>query len=324
MKRLQFIFAVLMCIGVALLGGCGSTDAKGSESITIAYQSSIGYAPILVMKEKKMIEEKYGGDITINWVEMKNGSAINEGMTSGSIDVGCMGVPVAVTGVMAGCPYKIAFGISAQPYSIMTRDASINSLSDIKDSDQIAITNINSQPHVLLAMAVKAELGDAHALDKNLTVLGNADGYSAIVSGNVSCHMVISPYNFMEQISTDVDIHEISVDSSVWPDDNTALVAVITENLKNKKPEVYDAILAAVDEANAYIASNTRDAAEILAKGYDAEPDEIVKWMTDKRSVYTSELHGVMRMVEFMVEEGFLEKGPSAITEIAYDTVKGE
>lgn len=319
---------------VITLCGCGTSESNtvnsattaGDESveITIAYQSSVGYAPLIVMKENHLIEDAYNGDISVNWVEMSNGSEINEGLVSGSIDVGTMGVPVAITGIQAGSPYKIAFGLSAQPYSILTNSDSINSLADISESDQIAITNINSQPHILLAMAAKAELGDAHALDNNLTVLGNADGYTAIVSGAVACHMVISPYNFMEISNEDVAIHEIEISDAIWPAENTALVGVVAEKLKEDSPEVYEALLSAIDSAMLYISENPENTAEMLAKGYDASSDEILVWIQDERSSYNSELYGVMSMADFMVEEGFLENGPSSISDLVYDNVKGD
>lgn len=324
------ITSLLLAVTLTLvLCACGTakdaqTDSSKNAEITIAYQSSVGYAPCIVMKENKLIEAAYDGDITVNWVEMKNGSEINEGLVAGSIDVGTMGVPVAITGIQAGSPYKIAFGLSAQPYSILTNSDSIISLSDVSDSDQIAITNINSQPHILLAMAVKAELGDAHALDKNLTVLGNADGYSAIISGAVTCHMVISPYNFMEINNTDVSIHEIEINRDIWRAENTALVGVVTEKLKNDSPEVYNALLAAVYSAMDYIADNPEKTAEMLSGSYDASAEEILTWIQDERSSYDSELYGVMDMADFMVAEGFLDNGPASISDLVYDNVKGE
>ncbi len=301
------------------------TDSSAAaEEITINYQSSIGYAPLLVMRDLKLIESEYSGDIKVNWVEMSNGAEVNEALISGSLDVGSMGVPVAVTGIMAGSPYKIAFGLAAQPYAILSNKPEIKKLSDIGPEDQIAITNINSQPHILLAMAAKKELGDARALDANLTKLGNADGYAAMLSGAVPCQMVISPYNFMETSNKEVEIHELDVDPSVWPKENTALVSVVPEKLKNEKPEVYAAILAAVDKADQYISEHPKETADILSEGYDATPDEILEWMQDERSSYSTELKGVMNMAGFMVEEGFLDEGPSSIADLVYEGVKGD
>lgn len=321
MKRIFIVFLTASFI-LSLMVGCARKSVSDPKAITIAYQPSVGYAPLLVMKEQKLIEKHYNGEITVNWTKLSSGSAITEGMISGNIDVGSMGVPVAVTGIQAGAPFRIAFGLSAQPYAIQTNSADIHSLRDIKDTDQIAIMNLNSQPHILLAMAAKAEFGDARALDKNLTILGNADGYSALMSGAVSCHMVISPFNFMEVSSG--NIHEIRVSQDIWPAENTALVTVVTESLKNEDPEIYNALLAAVEEAMNYIKDNPTSTAEMLAVGYDATPKEIETWITDVRSSYSMELHGVMNMIDFMVEEGFLDKGPETLNDLIFDHVKGD
>lgn len=323
-KKISIITIVSLLIATLCVGCSGEKEVSKKESITIAYQSSVGYAPLLVMKEKKMIENSYDGDIEINWVEMKNGSEINEGLVAGTIDVGTMGVPVAISGIIAGSPYKIAFGMSCQPYSIITSDESILKLSDITDQDQIAITNINSQPHILLAMAAQHELGDAHALDKNLTVLSNSDGYSAMISGAVSCHMVISPYNFMELENTEKEMHEIVIDDSIWPKENTTLVGVVTNDLKENHCEVYDALTIALNESMEFIKQNPEETAKIISSGYDADEEEILKWITDDRSSYSTEVHGIMSMVDFMNKEGFIKDNISSIEELVYESVKGD
>ena len=205
MKK-KIVTLIMSMILAVTFTACGSssdnTESKkdnGKEKITIAYQSSIAYAPILVMMNQKLIEKHYDGEVNIDWQMLANGAAINEGLTSGSVDIGCMGAAPAITGIKAGIPGKIFAGISSQPYGILTNQDDINSLKDITAQDQIAITGLNSHPHILLAMAAKAYLGDAHALDGKLTVLSNADGYTSLLSGAVQCHMVISPYNFMEE-----------------------------------------------------------------------------------------------------------------------------
>ena len=171
-------------------------------------------------------------------------------------------------------------------------------------------------------MAAKAELGNARALDGNLTVLANADGYSSILSGAVSCHMVISPYNFMELENEKV--HEIEVGEDVWPNGNTFIVGVASIKLKEEKPELYDALCKAMEEAVTYIDNNQEATAKLIAQDYDASEKEILSWMQDEGSNYTTKLQGVMELSNFMVEEGFLENGPKDIREIAFDNVQGE
>lgn len=321
-KITGIIVTVSLIAGLTACSGEKKETKNEAEKLVIAYQSSIAYAPLVVMKEQKLIEKYYGKDLSVDWKIMANGSAINDGITAGSVDVGAMGVAPAITGMKAGIPYKIFAGMSSQPYGILTNKKEINSLKDITSDDQIAITNINSQPHILLAMAAKAELGNARALDGNLTVLANADGYSSILSGAVSCHMVISPYNFMELENE--KIHEIEVGEDVWPNGNTFIVGVASTKLKEEKPELYDALCKAMEDAVTYINNNQEATAKLLAQDYDASEKEILSWMQDDGSNYTTKLQGVMELSNFMVEEGFLENGPKDISEIAFDNVQGE
>ena len=53
---LLLVAAMVTCVFTA----CGSKDAENTDKkaeITIAYQPSIGYAPLLVMKEKGLIKD---------------------------------------------------------------------------------------------------------------------------------------------------------------------------------------------------------------------------------------------------------------------------
>ncbi|MBQ9062714.1 MAG: ABC transporter substrate-binding protein [Eubacterium sp.] len=309
----------------AAASSAAESSSGEAKTLNIAYQSSIAYAPLLVAMEKQMIENAYDGDLTVNYQLMANGSEINEAITAGSIDVGCLGAAPAITGMANGVPYKIFSGLSSQPYALLSNDPAINTLEDIGEGTQIAITNINSHPHILLAMAAKEYLGDAHALDSNLVVLGNADGYSSILTGAVDCHMVISPYNFMEVESEDADIHELEIGKDVWPNGNTFIVGVAGTKLYEEDPDLYQALCDGIDEAMKFIEENPEETAEIIAEGYDATPEEILTWMQDERSAYQTELSGVLELASFMGEEAFLDadKVPTALEDIAFDNVKG-
>lgn len=160
MKRKKIIAAAaaLSVIMAVSLSACGGGDSsEGGEQITVAHQYGMAYAPFEVMKEQKLIEKYYDG-VEVEWATLNSGSAINEGFASGDVDVGGMGVAPAITGVTSGVPYKIAANMSAQPHKIMSNDDSINSLADIGSDDRIALVNIGSIQHILLAMASEAEL----------------------------------------------------------------------------------------------------------------------------------------------------------------------
>ncbi len=300
---------------------CGQDSSEsGSESITVAYQYGMAYAPFEVMKEQGLIEKYYSG-IEVEYSTLNSGSAINESIVSGDVDIGAMGVAPAITGVTSGVPYKIASNVSAQPNRIMTNKDSIKTLSDI-DEEKIALVNIGSIQHVLLAMAAEQQLGDAHALDNNIVAMSHPDGMSALISGSVECQLTTSPYVFKE--AEEEGIHEVEGIEEVWPNGNSFIVMVASNSLYEENPELYNAVVSALQEAVTWINENKEAAAEMLcgAEGVDAET--MLSWLNDPACVYTTETKGVMEMADFMSENDFLEnEGPSSLSDLAFDNVKG-
>ena len=220
-KIIAAVAAAGMIFGLSACGG--SSSESGSDSVTIAYQYGMAYAPFEVMKEQGLVEKYYDG-AEVEYSILNSGSAINEGVVSGDVDIGAMGVGPAITGVTSGVPYKIAANVSAQPHKIMTNDENIQSLSDITD-EKIALVNIGSIQHVLLAMAAEAELGDAHALDNNIVAMSHPDGMSSLLSGSVECQLTTSPYVYKE--AAEEGIHEVEgLVESVWPDGNSFIVVI--------------------------------------------------------------------------------------------------
>lgn len=270
MKHGKKVIAVMLILIMTLsLAACGGGDetADGKTKLTIAHQYGIAYAPLEVMKQQKLIEKHYDG-VEVEWSTLNSGSAINEGFLSGDIDVGAMGVGPAVTGVTSGVPYKICSNMSAQPHKIMTNNPNIKSLKDITD-EKIALVNIGSIQHILLAMAAKEQLGDAHALDENIAAMAHPDGMSSLISGSVDCHLTTSPYVFKE--AEEDGITEVEALESVWPSGNSFIVAVASTDLQENNPELYDAVVAALAEAIDYINNNTAEAAEMLCEAEDVD-----------------------------------------------------
>lgn len=194
MKRIKnviaaaFALALASCMCIAF-AGCGSSSTSGSASadgsasasaaasgeaatLGIAYQYGLSYAPVVIAKEQGLVEKHYeaatGQTVTIEWNQMSSGPDINTGITSGSIDVGFMGIAPAITGITTGLDYKIFTNVSGQEHGLMTSDESLKSISDFVGSDkQIALVNIGSIQHLLLAKALAdngfdAQIGRAH------------------------------------------------------------------------------------------------------------------------------------------------------------------
>lgn len=323
MKHLKKVIAVVMAVmltaGLAACGGGEEKTADGKEKLTVAFQYGMAYAPLQVMKEKKLIE-KYYDNVEIEWSTLNSGSAITEGFASGHVDVGAMGIGPAITGITSGVPYKIYSNMSAQPHKIMTKDAKIKNLKDI-GSKKIALVNIGSFQHIVLAMAAKEQLGDAHALDNNITAMAHPDGMTALLSGSVDCQLTTSPYVYKE---AEEGMHEVEALESVWPSGNSFIVGVASADLQKENPQLYDAVVKATADAIEFLRNNKEEAAEMLCEAEGVDAKTMLKWLNDKDCVYSTETKGVMDFAKFMDENGFLEKeGPKAMSDLAYDNVKG-
>lgn len=324
MKKCKKIIAValtaVMAVCLASCGGGGDSEKQEAKKLTIAYQYGMAYAPLQVMKEQKLIEKYYDG-VEIEWSVLNSGSAINEGFVSGSIDVGAMGIGPAITGITSGVGYKICSNMSAQPHKIMTNDSSIKSLTDITD-EKIALVNIGSFQHIVLAMAADKYLGDAHALDNNIVAMSHPDGMAALISGSVECQLTTSPYVFKE--AKEGNISEVEALQSVWPDGNSFIVAVASSKLHDEDPELYDAVVKAFADAIDYLNNDKEGAAEMLCQAEDVDADTMLTWLNDPACVYSTETKGVMDFATFMSENGFLENdGPASISDLVFDNVKG-
>ncbi len=184
------------------------------------------------------------------------------------------------------------------------------------------MVNIGSFQHILLAMAAKEQLGDAHALDNNIVAMAHPDGMNALIAGSVECQLTTSPYVFKE--AEEEGISEVEALESVWPSGNSFIVGVASTSLQEENPELYDAVVQAMEDAIAYLNENKEEAAEMLCENEGVDAATMLKWLNDKDCVYTTETKGVMDFANFMAENGFLENdGPKALSDLVFDNVKG-
>ena len=169
-----------------------------------------------------------------------------------------MGIAPFITGVTAGIPYKMYGTIAAQPNELLTNEDTIHSLKDITDDKKISVVNVGSIQHILLAMLAKQELGDAHALDNNLVTMSHPDGMTALMSGSVACQLTTAPYIFKAKEQDNIKEAE-SLDS-VWPEGNAFIVGLVSDDLYENQPEIYQAVVDATQDCLLYTSPSPRDA----------------------------------------------------------------
>lgn len=307
-------------------GGAVQESASGeAATLNIAYQYGLAYAPLIICKEQGLIEQAYeeatGKEVTVVWTQMSSGADINTGIASGDINVGFMGIAPAITGVTKNVGYKIFTNLSGQEHGLMTNDESILGFDDlIGSSNQIALVNVGSIQHIILAKALDDSGYDAHALDSNIVAMKHPDGMTALETGNISCHLTTNPYIYKER--GEEDLFEIDAVAASWSKENSFIVGVAAESLYEEEPELYQALCKAVSDSIDYVNTNTEEAAKLTCEfDGNTEADEL-KYLQE--GIYTVETKGVFELASFMARTEFIDKAPETYSDLAFDNVVGD
>lgn len=305
--------------------GCGNSTQRGdTATLNIAYQYGLAYAPAMIAQQQELIEEAYkeatGKEVTVIWNQMSSGADINTGIAGGSIQIGFMGIAPAITGATSNVGYKIFTNISGQEHGLMTNDSNLNTLEDLVNTNsQIALVNIGSFQHIVLARALDNAGLDPHALDANIVAMKHPDGKASVESGSIPCHLTSSPYIYQERENE--ELHEIAGVDEVCTLEDSFIVGVASETLYEQNQELYQAVCNALDASIDYINENKAEASALTCEynGNDLETE--LKYM--EQGYYSTETKGVYELAEFMAENGFIETAPNDFYDLAFENVKG-
>lgn len=321
MKKILICLCLILAMTINLCAcGKGQTSGTGEkEKLVIAYQWGLAYAPLEVMKQKKLIEKHYGKDLEIEWKTCNGPAEIYEGMLAGSIDIGHSGVGPFLINSMKTKQIKMYSAMSAQPMGLNTTDQSIQSIKDIGKDEKIAIIGWGAIQHVMLAMACEKELGDAHALDNNMVTMSHPDGMQALLSGSVNCQLTTSPY-FLKELEQD-NIHEVKDVAAAFPKDATIIVGATSLKFHDEKPELYKALTEATKEAMDFLNNSTDEAAKLLCEKEAVTAEKMKEFLTAEGVSYDMKPHGTLEIAEFMQRAEFLEQAPSSLDQICFENL---
>ncbi|NLI90906.1 MAG: ABC transporter substrate-binding protein [Peptococcaceae bacterium] len=317
--RLKIIAGILLAAFFGLtLAGCqteGKAQAKKPE-IRIAEQYGLAYAPLQIIKEKKLIEKNLP-QIEVTWRQLGNTTAIREAMLAGELDVGFMAIPPFLIGWDKGMDWKIACGLSSTPVGLVANKDDIQSIKDFTPKDKIALPQPGSVQHILLSMACEKLWGDPKRLDNLLVTLDHPDGMNALLARReVSAHFTTPPYLFKELENP--GMHQILDGREAMGEDFTFVVGVATAKFYQDQPEVYHALLKAIEEALSFMEKNPAETRRILADAYQIDENELQKYLDHPDTDYSMEVKGVMKFADFMQKNRYINRKPANLEEVLW------
>lgn len=305
MKKAKALFlTVLLLLSPLMFWGCRS---KEPDSIGIAEQYGIAYAPLTIMKEKGFLEQQLPG-VAIRWQQFGGPTAIRESMMNGEVDFGFMGVAPVLIGIDSGMEWKYATGISSNEVAIVTEDPSIKTLADFTENDRIAILSPGCTQHILLCMLADRQLGDPMALDSQLVSMSHPDALQALLSNTeITAHVATPPY-LQQEVAAGMSV--MATGEQIMGRPFTFICGVAMTDFYERHRDWYDAFIRALDASIDYINENMEECVRILAPIYGISEEALMEQMTYNGTIYSNRLEGIPELSAAMQKMGLTRENP--------------
>lgn len=296
--RLAVLLAGLTLVAAACGDdGDGGTGAAAAETVastaapsedasdapaTLPDKITIGYQQIpngdLIVKHEGLLEQAFGGDVTIEWRLFDSGGSVNEAILAGGIDIGLVGSSPASRGLSSGIEYSIPwiFDVIGKAEALVVHpDSGIESVADLAGAT-IATPFASTAHYSLLAALADAGVAetDVHIIDSEPDAI-----YAAWQQGDIDGAYVWNP-NLAKLVDEGGTVLVTSEDLAK-KGKTTYDLAVVTNEFAAAYP---NAVQIWVEQQNAAVQKITSDpdaAAAAIAAELNITPEEARQQMDD-------------------------------------------
>ena len=304
------------------------------SEINVAQQYGIGYLPLMLMEEQKLIEKHAkaaGMDVKVGWAKFAGGNVMNDALLSGSLQFASGGVGPLVTlwsRTKGNLDVKAVSAINSMPLYLNTRNPSVKTIKDFTEKDKIALPAVKvSVQAVTLQMAAEKAFGEGQhgKLDALTVSMSHPDAQTALLSGQseVTAHFGSPPFQY-QQLKRP-GIHQVLSSTDVLGGPTTFNVVWTTSKFRNENPKLYAAFVSALEEATAYINKDKTAAAEAylrISKDKDGVAD-ILAMLNDPAIVFTMAPQNIMAYANFMAKIGMIKVKPESWKDMFFPNIHG-
>ncbi|MBC7725574.1 MAG: aliphatic sulfonate ABC transporter substrate-binding protein [Burkholderiaceae bacterium] len=260
--------AAISAAAALLLSGCVTGEGPVTAQEPVASDASYStdtlnidfatYNPLsLIIKDQHWLEDQFGTDVTVNWVQSAGSNKANEALRAGAIDIGSTAGSAALLAKSNGSPIQ-AIDIFSQPNWAAILVPAGSPITDVAEltGKSIAATK-GTDPYFFLIQSLEA--AGLTLADVNVQNLQHADGKAALESGAVDAWAGLDPL-----LSTSVAVagSKIIYDNI---DFNTYGFLNATDDFVQNHADVAQVVVNAYEKARAWAIANPDETASILA-----------------------------------------------------------
>jgi NitT/TauT family transport system substrate-binding protein len=280
--------------------------------------------------EKYHLIEKYA-DVTVRWMDLGGPAAMNDALLSSSADFISAGPPAFLTlwdKTRGAANVEGVAAMTSMPMYLNTNSEHLKKLEDITDRDKIAMTSIKvSIPAIIMQMYAQEKYGPVQAarFDKFTVSMAHPDAVIALLSGSagITAHFSSPPFHQRER--KDPRIHTILTSDDVMGGSTTFTMISTTSKFRRENPQIFAAVLKALEEATRMIVADKNMAADLLvmSEGGGLTREEIVEVLNDPHVKFTTIPENVMKYAEFMAGAGSLKNRPDSWKDLFFPEIHG-
>ncbi|MBI1962293.1 MAG: ABC transporter substrate-binding protein [Candidatus Rokubacteria bacterium] len=305
------------CALVLLLAAAPPAGAQ--EKLRIVKQPGLGYLPLIVMREQKLIEKRVPG-LEIEWRQLTSGPVIRDAMIAGQMDIGSGGLGPFIQAIDKGLDWKTLGALTEMPLYLNCARPDVKGLRDLKPADRIAMPALGSLQHVVLQMQAEKELGDPKKLNTQIVAMSHPDGTAAILSKReITCHLSAPPFQY-EQLR-DRGLHKVfdSYQAAGGPHTFTLLWA--SDKWVKAHPKLVRAFVEAFREATDFVNAKPAEAVRLYAVSEKAKstPEELLSIVKQDGVVYRLAPSGLLKFAAFMHKIGMIKAVPPSWRDYAFE-----
>ena len=304
------------------------------KEVRIARQLGLGYLQFYVAQDQKLVE-KHGATLglsglTASYRPLGTPTALTDALLSGSVDIVGIGLPPFLTmwdRTQGNLKVRGIVALNRQPAYLLTRKPGLTSLKDYTATDRIALPAPKvSVQAIMLQMIAEKQLGRHDALDHLTVSMSHPDGTTAMLGGQsqITSHFTSAPFQY-QQLEASKAIRKVLSSYEATDGPNTFAVAATTTQWREANPKVYAAVLAAIEEANQFIASNPRRTAEIFQtiENVKMPVEDIERMIKDPEFSFEPAPMNVLKIYYFMQRVGMLKTKPEKWTDLFFPEAHG-
>jgi NitT/TauT family transport system substrate-binding protein len=308
-----------------------AAPARAEGKIRIAEQFGVVYLLLNIAQDQQLIEKhgkKNGVDISVERTQLSGGSAVNDALLSGAIDIAGAGVGPLLTiwdRTNGKQNVKGVASLGSFPYYLVSNNPKVKTIADLTEKDRIALpaVTVSVQSRILQYAAAK-QWGDKEfaRLDKYTQTLPHPDAAAAVIAGGTEINGHFGNPPFQEQeLAGNPNAHIVLNSYDVLGGPSSATVLYATEKFRNENPKTYRAFTAALAEAARYATSNPEGAADAYIRISKSKVDRalLLKIIKNPQVQFSVAPQNTYGLAQFLYRVGAIKKQPASWRDYFFD-----